>query len=134
MSWRAWVLVVGAAASAPALALEPDALFAKVAPSVWTVVASDAQGRNQSQGSAVVIGPGRLVTNCHVLARMTRFQVAKDNVSYGGKLEFPDPENDLCQIRWITSRLRPSSLRPGTPCGWARASMRSERRRAWRPR
>ena len=99
MSWRAWVLVVGAAASAPALALEPDALFAKVAPSVWTVVASDAQGRNQSQGSAVVIGPGRLVTNCHVLARMTRFQVVKDNVSYGGKLEFPDPENDLCQIR-----------------------------------
>ena len=99
MSWRVWILVAGAAASVPALALEPDALFAKVAPSVWTVVASDAQGRNQSQGSAVVIGPGRLVTNCHVLARMARFQVTKDNVSYGGKLEFPDPENDLCQIR-----------------------------------
>jgi len=74
-------------------------LFAKVVPSVWTVVATDAQGRSGAQGSAVVIGPGRLVTNCHVLTRMTRFQVMKDNVSYGGKLEFPDPENDLCQIR-----------------------------------
>lgn len=84
---------------APAIALEADALFAKVVPSVWTVVATDAQGRNTSQGSAVVIGPGRLVTNCHVLARMARFQVRKDNVSYAGQLEFPDPENDLCQIR-----------------------------------
>jgi serine protease Do len=96
---RLLVLLTGLVASAQAGALEADALFAKVAPSVWTVVATDAQGRSGTQGSAVVIGPGRLVTNCHVLARMTRFQVTKDNVSYGGKLEFPDPENDLCQIR-----------------------------------
>lgn len=85
--------------ASPAWSLEPDALFAKVEPSVWTVIASDAQGRPSLQGSAVVIGPGRLVTNCHVLARMSRIQVVKDNVSYGGKLEFPDPENDLCQLR-----------------------------------
>ena len=97
---RGWlVLAMGVVASAPAWSLEPDALFAKVEPSVWTVVASDAQGRGQTQGSAVVIGAGRLVTNCHVLARMTRIQVTKANVSYGAKLEFPDPENDLCQLR-----------------------------------
>ena len=99
VNWRLLVLLTGMVASAQAAALEADALFAKVVPSVWTVVATDAQGRNSSQGSAVVIGPGRLVTNCHVLARMTRFQVTKDNVSYGARLEFPDPENDLCQIR-----------------------------------
>ena len=98
-AWRACWVAAGIAASASAWALEPDALFARVAPSVWTVVAFDAQGRTQSQGSAVVIGAERLVTNCHVLARMARFQVVKDNMSYGGKLEFPDPENDLCQIR-----------------------------------
>ena len=96
---RAGVLVAAAAASAPAWALEPDALFAKVAPSVWTVVATDAQARNQSHGNAVVIGPGRLVSNCHVLASMSRLQVVKGNVSYGGRLEFPDPENDLCQLQ-----------------------------------
>lgn len=94
-----WVWLVGGWLSAPASALEADALFAKVVPSVWTVVATDAEGRNTSQGSAVVIGPGRLVTNCHVLARMARFQVMKENVSYAGQLEFPDPENDLCQVR-----------------------------------
>jgi serine protease Do len=96
---RLLVLFAGVLASAQAWALEPDAVFAKVVPSVWTVVATDAQGRNRVQGSAVVIGPGRLVTNCHVLARMTRFDVSKDNVSYTGKLEFPDPDNDLCQLR-----------------------------------
>ena len=99
MNWRGWMAMGVMAASTSAWPLEPEALFAKVVPSVWTVVATDAQGRNSTQGSAVVIGPGRLVTNCHVLARMTRFQVTKDNVSYGAKLEFPDPENDLCQIR-----------------------------------
>ncbi len=100
MRWRTGILAVAATAiTASAWALEPDVLFAKVSPSVWTVVATDAQARNQSQGSAVVIGPGRLVTNCHVLARMARIQVVKGNVSYGGKLEFPDPENDLCQIQ-----------------------------------
>jgi serine protease Do len=91
--------LLGLMACDPARALEPDAIFAKVAPSVWTVTATDAQGSNTSQGSAVVVGSGRLVTSCQVLARMARFQVTKDNVSYGGKLEFPDPENDLCQIR-----------------------------------
>lgn len=99
MSRRLWTLLAGCWLSAPAAALEPDALFARLEPSVWTVMASDAQGRNLSQGSAVVVGPGRLVTNCHVLARMTRIQVMKANVSYTGRLEFPDPENDLCQLR-----------------------------------
>lgn len=99
MNWRGWVAMAGMVVNTPAWSLEPDALFAKVVPSVWTVLATDAQGRQSSQGSAVVIGPGRLVTNCHVLAKMSRFQVTKDNVSFGGKLEFPDPENDVCQLR-----------------------------------
>lgn len=99
MSWRLTVVAAGVVASGPVWSLEPDVLFAKVEPSVWTVLASDAQGRSVNQGSAVVIGPGRLVTNCHVLARMARVQVVKANVSYGAKLEFPDPENDLCQLR-----------------------------------
>ena len=107
------VLVVALLTGSTAWALEPDALFARVAPSVWTVVAFDAQGRTQSQGSAVVIGTERLVTNCHVLAGMARFQVVKDNMSYGGKLEFPDPENDLCQIRVDNLRAPAVELAPG---------------------
>ncbi|MBU7571724.1 MAG: trypsin-like peptidase domain-containing protein [Hydrogenophaga sp.] len=105
--------MAAAAVSAPAWALEPDALFAKVAPSVWTVVATDAQARSPSHGNAVVIGPGRLITSCHVLARMTRLQVVKGNVSYGGRLEFPDPENDLCQIQVDNFQAPAVELAPG---------------------
>ena len=83
----------------PAHALEPAELFEKVSPSVWGVQTEDSQGRKLASGSAVVIGPGRLVTNCHVLAKAKSFVVRKDNISYGASLEFPDPERDLCQIK-----------------------------------
>ena len=91
-------LVLGASAVS-SRALEPAELFEKVAPSVWGVQTEDAQGRKLASGSAVVIGPGRLVTNCHVLAKARSFVVKKDNISYGATLEFPDPERDLCQIK-----------------------------------
>lgn len=83
----------------PAHALEPAELFDRVSPSVWGIQTEDTQGRKLAFGSAVVIGPGRLVTNCHVLAKAKSFVVRKDNVSYGASLEFPDPDRDLCQIR-----------------------------------
>ncbi|MGH8617428.1 MAG: S1C family serine protease [Burkholderiales bacterium] len=94
-------LCAGAAlAGAPGItrALEPDKIFEKVAPSVWTVRALDAQERLVSQGSAVVIGPGRLITNCHVLRQSRSIQIRQDNVIYVATLEFPDAERDLCQL------------------------------------
>ena len=60
---------VACAMAGPALALSPSEVFEKVSPSVWAVQGLDAQGRPFSYGSAVVIGPGSLVTNCHVLAK-----------------------------------------------------------------
>lgn len=84
--------------SAGALALEPDQIFERVSPSIWTVVATDTPGKRIMQGSAVVIGPGRLVTNCHVLEKAKTILVRQDNVSYGATLEFPDVERDLCQL------------------------------------
>ena len=64
----ALILGLGLAA-APALALTPAELFALVSPSVWRVQTLDADGLMLGQGSAVVVAPGLLVTNCHVLAR-----------------------------------------------------------------
>lgn len=95
----ACVLAGIAASPPPAAALEPDALYEKLEPSSWGVVRFDADGRATGLGSAVVIGPGRLITNCHVLKGARAFQVTKLNVSYGGTLEFADPERDLCQIK-----------------------------------
>jgi S1-C subfamily serine protease len=66
--------LIGVAAS-PALALQPTQVFDKVSGSVWVVRALDASERPFAQGSAVVIAPGKLVTNCHVLAKAVTVQV-----------------------------------------------------------
>lgn len=77
----------------------PEQLFERLAPSVWTVETFDAKNRPLAMGSGVVVGPGSLVTNCHVLAKASRVVVARENVSYGATLEHPDPERDLCMLK-----------------------------------
>jgi serine protease Do len=93
----ALALLAGAAGAQDALT--PEALFERLAPSVWTVETVDAQGKPLGLGSAVVLGPGSLVTNCHVLAKAKAFAVARENVSYGATLEHADPERDLCLLK-----------------------------------
>jgi hypothetical protein len=92
-------VVVLAAAALPSQALEPTQLFEKVSPSVWIVRALDASERPFGQGSAVVIGPGTLITNCHVLAKAASVQVRRDNVTFEAKLEHADAGRDLCQLK-----------------------------------
>ena len=77
----------------------PDQLFERLAPSIWTVETFDDKRQPLSLGSAVVVGPGSLVTNCHVLAQASRVAVTRENVSYGASLEYPDPERDLCMLK-----------------------------------
>ena len=82
----------------PAMALLPTEVFEKVAPSVWAVRALDDYERPFGFGSGVVIGPGRMITNCHVLAKAKSVQVRRENVSYGASLEHADTERDLCTL------------------------------------
>jgi S1-C subfamily serine protease len=94
-------LLLGAFASlfaTQAAALDPSEVFTKVAPSVFAVRGLDANERPITYGSGVVIGPGRLITNCHVLAKAKGIQVRRSNVAYFGKLEHADVERDLCIV------------------------------------
>lgn len=91
-------LLSGAAAS-PALALTPAEIFAKVSPSVWRIRAYDKEGLPMSQGSAVVIAPETLVTNCHVLRKAARLSVVRDNVTMGATLDLWDIPRDVCQVK-----------------------------------
>lgn len=93
---RLIVFSIALIGAAPALALSPSEVFEKVSPSVWAVRGLDAQERPFSHGSGVVIGPGRLVTNCHVLAKAKAIQVRRENVAFDAKLEHADAERDLC--------------------------------------
>lgn len=86
-------------AAAPAHALTPEELFARISPSVWFVYGADASDRRLTQGSGVVIGPQRMITNCHVLRNSATIFVRKDNVLYIAKVEHRDTKRDLCQLQ-----------------------------------
>ena len=92
-------MVLVAAQAGAQTTLPPDVLFEKVSPSIWVVRTQDGSGRALAQGSAVVIAPERLVTNCRVLARANTVSVSRENVTYGATLEYPDPDRDLCQLK-----------------------------------
>jgi hypothetical protein len=92
-------LLAAGAAHAQDRTLTPEQLFERVAPSIWTVHTFDARNQPLSMGSAVVVAPGSLVTNCHVLRKASAVTVGRENVSYKASLEFPDPERDLCMLR-----------------------------------
>ena len=115
------LLAACAAFASGAQALEPDVLFGRVSPSVWSVRTFDAQERPLRTGTAVVIAPGRLVTTCHVLAKASTFSIRQDNVTYGATLEQPDPRRDLCQIRVANFTAKPV---PIAPAGSAKVGQR----------
>ncbi len=92
-------LALAASLASAQTPLPPETLYEQAAPSVWVVRTTDADQRPLRQGSAVVIGPGRLITNCHVLRQAKGLTVGRENVSYGAALEHADPERDLCQLK-----------------------------------
>lgn len=120
--FRGIALLLGAmGVQGSASALEPDVLFARVSPSVWSLRTLDAQERPLQTGSAVVVAPGRLVTSCRLLAKASSVVVRQDNVSYGATLEFPDPARDLCQLS--VARFSAPAV-PMAPVGSARPGQR----------
>jgi len=96
---RVALLIAGTSVCALAQALAPNEVYAKVSPSVWRVVVYDADGLPYGLGSGVVIGPERIVTNCHVLAKARRVSVKHDTQSHEAHLELWDPPRDVCQLR-----------------------------------
>ncbi|NWK43501.1 S1C family serine protease [Ralstonia pickettii] len=97
-----------------AVALEPAAVFAKVSPSVWEVRVAGSDGRPLSIGSAVVIADGVAITNCHVLRGGKQVWLKRGNASYGARLQYPDVERDLCQLRVADFHAPAVMLSPGS--------------------
>jgi len=91
-------LALGAAA-ASAQTLSAAQLYARLEPSVWVVRTFDKDQLPLGQGSAVVIGPDTLVTNCHVLRKGKRVEVTHAKVVSTATLELWDTVRDLCQLR-----------------------------------
>lgn len=95
---RSALLCAGLLVATSTQALTPAELFAKVSPSIWKVVALDADGLPLGQGSAVVVSPHTLVTNCHVLAKAKRVLLKRDGPGLEARLSAWDVQRDLCQL------------------------------------
>jgi hypothetical protein len=72
--------------------LPAPALFGRVSPSIVVIVAS---GKETAQGSGVVIAPGRVVTNNHVIAGAKKIEVRQGETRWPATLEAFDPKHDL---------------------------------------
>ena len=98
MRYIALILFAVMHGSSWAQALTPEKLFENLSRSVWYVWGIDQYERRISQGSGVVVGPGKVVTNCHVLEKVRHIYVQRENVIYIAKLEHAETSRDLCQL------------------------------------
>ncbi|AYQ27832.1 MULTISPECIES: S1C family serine protease [unclassified Polaromonas] len=93
-------LAATAAATTTAFALEPEEIFKRAAPAVWTVKAD--VGNNQvAIGSAVAITPSLLVTACHVVSKAITIKLTQQQreVKVIRITRDPVPEHDLCVLQ-----------------------------------
>ena len=74
------------------------AQLVKVSPSVLKIEALSASGRYQL-GSGVVVGDGKVVTNCHVTRTAAQVHVVKGGVRWRATAQSADPLRDLCLLR-----------------------------------
>lgn len=115
LSACAGLLALQALLPSPALALDSVQLLAKVSPSLYTVATFGPQRAPLATGSAVVTGPGQLVTACHVLTGARTVTIQRDNVSYGATLEAPDVERDICLLKVANFNAPAVTVAAGAP-------------------
>jgi serine protease Do len=84
--------------------LSAKEFYQRTAPSVWLVNTFDADGIPLGTGSAVIIAPGQLITNCHVIEKAKRVTVRQAENRHEATLRFIDVERDLCQLQTTTLR------------------------------
>ena len=75
-----------------------EEVFAGVSGSVARIRVSDGFGNPLSQGSGVVIGPGSVITNCHVTAAGDRISVKVGDDEFPATVALADEERDLCRL------------------------------------
>lgn len=79
-------------------ALSPQEVFKHVAPSVVVVESLDGKRSVNTLGSAIVISPGRVITNRHVIEDGLSFTVENDGHTWPAKLIKVDPNHDLAEL------------------------------------
>jgi serine protease Do len=78
--------------------LSAEQVFAQASASIVRIHAQDDKGQRVKQGSGVVIGTGRVITNCHVASGASRLTVSSGGTSYSASIRVADEPFDLCSL------------------------------------
>ena len=90
---------IAGTAAAPESINTSEVVFKKASPSVVTVkIFGGADKRLLVQGSGVVVGPGTVVTNRHVVESGGEIRVIDNGQAYPASVMYSDREYDLCAL------------------------------------
>ena len=78
--------------------LSPVDLFARANRYVWIVRVTTRRSGSRYQGSAVAVGPNRLITNCHVLEQANAITIMQGNEVRTAQLTAASVESDRCVL------------------------------------
>ena len=76
--------------------LNPETLYETAAPSVMVIEAINGNGQTYGRGSGVVIGPQRVITNCHVIEGAVSVKVKAGTTDHIATSGISDTYLDLC--------------------------------------
>ncbi len=77
-------------------ALPPDQVFDKVKGAIVVVKTFDSKGKQKGQGSGVLISPGKIATNCHVVEGGASYKVCRGKQIIDATLYAEDHDKDIC--------------------------------------
>lgn len=104
--WPEWKASPTAApAAAQGAALEGNALFKKLSPSVFVLEA--ARGEGTAQGSAVAVSTTELLTNCHVVQGALKLTLKQGKQQWPARVVRADPKTDRCTLSAEGAKLQP---------------------------
>lgn len=104
-----WLLL---ALTSGAQADQAQELLARVRAQVVTVAVLNSRGLIDSEGSGVIVGAGRVVTNCHVVAEAQSLRLTtSDGRQLAATTLREDPERDLCLLDAGELKAPPLSIR-----------------------
>lgn len=95
---RGLYLALGVLASLPGRAQDAAEVFARVKDSVVLIQVYGEGRQYDGQGSGVVIAPGAVLTNCHVVDDAREIDLLWHGERHAARLRFRDSARDLCQV------------------------------------